>query len=141
MADDQIAVSYGGQNFQANSPGLAKLVDYLGRFIRNDAELRLEQARGAPRAVLYAQGEVTGNDLLMVPAAVTESFSHLVVMTTADSGSGRYMIHGERPTPDRGFPVPAGSVTIDVDGSANIAAFALMAEAGQTVRYSLAVFR
>lgn len=130
--------------FEAQIPGLAKLVAMLGAFVRDDKDLRLEQAKNAPQASYFGQQTVTSAAVFEIPEATSEAqgFSGAVIFLDAASGAGRYTIHGTPPTAaGRGIPIPAGGAVIDIDGTVNVTRFKVIAETGQTLNLTYQLFK
>lgn len=132
------------QRFELNAPGLAKLVQMIDRFIRDDAALRLEQSKNAPQASYFGQQSITGGAIFQLPEAQSDaqSFSGAVIFTDTPSGSGRYTIHGVPPTAGGvGIPIPAGGTVIELLGMANLQRLKIIAETAQTLNLTYQLFK
>ena len=116
-------------------PGLARLVDFISRFVQNDFALRRIQSANAPRALYGQQIAVTDLIPFLLPQAVAENtaFSFLVIVLDVTSGEGRYVLDGSQPSTTRGIEVPAGGQVIYIEGSDNIKNFRLIAKTGQAL--------
>jgi len=131
--------------FSVQIPGLAKLVAQIAALLRNDAEVRAEQANNAPQASDFddqtATG-ITGATIYKITPALSGSkrYYQLVLTFNAASGSGRYRMDGPAPQPAVGIPIPSGGVVLTITGAANIQNFQMIAEAGQTLTFSRYLF-
>jgi len=135
------------------SPGLARLVAQGAMALRQDTELRGIQSANAAVAryfdqpgVFSAQGgvgtPVTGAVVYQVQEAQSgnEKFSSMLLTFDAASGAGRFRIDGGQVTPTVGQAIPAGGITILLEGWVNIKNFRLIAEAGATLTFSRTLF-
>lgn len=133
------------ETFTLDAPGLAKLAAQLALLLRQDAELRAQQANNAPQASAFDQpsGGVTGATEYNITEAqaASKNFYQLVITFDATSGSGRYRIDGASPTPaGAGVGIPSGGVVLTITGANNIRNFKMVAETGQTLKFARYLF-
>lgn len=126
-------------------PGLARLVQILEAFADGDARLRLLQAQNAPQAKVQVNVTVDDSTVVVIDAAQSgaRDFAFLLVAFDENSGAGRYSImDGVTPLADgsSGLPIVSGGGVVQVQGSANIKAFQMIAETGQSLNAAYVAF-
>lgn len=126
------------------SDALAKLVQQLDVFIRDDAQLRLVQARNAPQCLFEGTDTVTATALYRIQQALTsgQDYTVLVIQFTSTAQAGRWGI-ATTPRADgtAGMQILAGGQSLQIYGVNNIKNFSMIAETGNTMPFSYQLYR
>lgn len=124
------------------SQGIAKLVEYLFKFVTSDMELRGIQAQNAPLAIGLQLSTVVDTAITVFDAAQSgqQKYSELVVIVESTSSAGRYTLDGSNPTTTRGIEIPAGGTVIQISGHLNIKNFKMIAAAAGSMPTALQGF-
>lgn len=129
-----------------HAPILARIAQEVLSLIKSDYGLRALQGVNAQQACYFDQptGGITGNTVYHINEAFSgtgEIFSSLVITFESGSGAGRYRVDGIDATAAIGHDVPAGGGIVTITGHPNIARFALIAQAGQTLLFARNLYK
>jgi hypothetical protein len=129
------------------APAIATISKLLDWFAKDNWELRKQQALNAARGNYFLSGTLTGATVLFIPQAQQSDqvFSFMLFVSDQNSGKGRYRVDSADPnvsvTPPIGLPIFSGGYSFDLGGHENIKALRIMAESGETINYSIALFQ
>lgn len=128
---------------ELTSQGIAKIAAQLAAMLRDDSILRQVQGGNAPQCKIFKPSFTLTTTPVQIVEALSQSqkYTLLIVMFQFTSGSGRFRIDGPQPTPAGvGFPIPAGGGQLNISGIGNIQQFWMVAETGNTLDTTYALF-
>lgn len=128
---------------ELSGPFLETTLQLLKELLSQNLEFREKRAQNQPYAVYYDQVVLAAGTQYIIEQAQSSSeyFTSLFIVFETVSGFGRYNVVANRANATTGFPIPSGASFITIEGQQNIRNFSMMPEAGQTLRFSRALFR
>lgn len=151
-----------GPLLEALNRTINEIRDAILAFFENDRQLRSTQAKNEPIAAGFQQGVNTGTaETISFPLNTTspsspfacflagqdenQVFAYIEIVIASTSGSGRHN-GGDTSCPlgtiaGIGHEIPLGGTVITIPGTVNVRQFRMLADAGQTLNYSMQGFK